>query len=103
MSASLSASQEQAVSAPTESESADADETSAAAGAAGGEVDDLIAKAAAAVEAHGAAAQLSRFRMARLSADAASTLRSAIAHETPTVPGKPSRGVTSGTRLDVQR
>jgi hypothetical protein len=41
--------------------------------------------------------------MAKLSADAAASLRSAIIGETPTVPGQPHRGVTSGTRLDVQR
>ncbi len=66
-------------------------------------VDDLISKAAVAVEGHAAAAQLSRARMARLSADAAATRRSAIVGETPTTPGMPSRGVTSGTKLDVQR
>ena len=78
--------------------------TAAAAGAAaGGDVDDLISKAALAVEGHEASARVSRFRMARLSADAAATLRTAIAHEAPTQPGMPSRGVTSGTRLDVQR
>lgn len=69
----------------------------------GTEVDDLISKAAVAVEGHAAAAHTARLRMARLSADAAASLRSAIVGETPTEPGMPSRGVTSGTRLDVQR
>jgi hypothetical protein len=69
----------------------------------GGEVDDLISKAAVAVDGHATVAQQSRLRMARLSADAAASLRSAIIGETPTVPGQPSRGITSGTRLDVQR
>lgn len=69
----------------------------------GTEVDDLISKAAVAVEGHAAAAQLSRARMARLSADAAATLRSAIEGESPSGPGEPPKGVTSGTRLDVQR
>jgi hypothetical protein len=67
------------------------------------EVDDLIAKAAVAVEEHATASQLSRQRMARLSADAASSLRSAIEAEAPSGPGHPPRGVTSGSRLDVQR
>lgn len=69
----------------------------------GGEVDDLISKAAVAVDSHATASQLARLRMARLSADAAASLRSAIIGETPTEPGMPRRGVTSGTRLDVQR
>lgn len=69
----------------------------------GTEVDDLIAKAAVAVDGHATAAQASRLRMARLSADAAASLRSAIIGETPTMPGMPHRGVTSGTKLDVQR
>ena len=69
----------------------------------GGPVDDLISKAAVAVEGHAVAAELSRNRMARLSADAAASLRSAIIGETPTEPGMPARGTTSGTRLDVQR
>jgi hypothetical protein len=67
------------------------------------EVDDLISTAAVAVEGHAAATQLSRLRMARLSADAAASLRSAIEGESPSGPGQPARGVTSGTRLDVQR
>ncbi len=67
------------------------------------DVEDLISKAALAVDGHATAAQLSRTRMARLSSDAAASLRSAIIGETPTVPGMPRRGVTSGTRLDVQR
>ncbi|MFI5231591.1 MAG: hypothetical protein ACHQSE_03660 [Gemmatimonadales bacterium] len=66
-------------------------------------VDDLISKAAVAVEGHAASAQLSRARMARLSADAAASLRSAIEGEGPSGPGEPPKGVTSGTRLDVQR
>jgi hypothetical protein len=69
----------------------------------GTEVDDLISKAAVAVEGHAATSQLARLRMARLSADAAASLRSAIVGETPTEPGQPGRGVTSGSRLDVQR
>jgi hypothetical protein len=69
----------------------------------GTEVDDLISKAAVAVEGHVASAQLSRSRMARLSADAAASLRSAIEGESPSGPGEPPKGVTSGTRLDVQR
>jgi len=69
----------------------------------GTEVDDLISKAAVAVEGHAASAQLSRSRMARLSADAAASLRSAIEGESPSGPGEPPKGVTSGTRLDVQR
>jgi hypothetical protein len=69
----------------------------------GDEVDDLISKAAVAVDGHATLAQQSRLRMARLSADAAASLRSAIVGETPAVPGQPSRGINSGTRLDVQR
>lgn len=69
----------------------------------GTEVDDLISKAAVAVEGHAASAQSSRNRMARLSAESAASLRSAIIFETPTEVGKPSRGVTAGSRLDVQR
>jgi hypothetical protein len=66
-------------------------------------VDDLISKAAVAVEGHVAAAQLSRLRMARLSSDAAASLKSAIEGESPSGPGDPPRGITAGTRLDVQR
>ena len=69
----------------------------------GTEVDDLISKAAVAVEGHAASTQVSRLRMARLSADAAASLRSAIVGETPVEEGSGPRGVTSGTRLDVQR
>jgi hypothetical protein len=69
----------------------------------GDQVDDLISKAAVAVDGHATVAQQSRLRMARLSADAAASLRSAIVGETPSVPGQPSKGITSGTRLDVQR
>ena len=69
----------------------------------GTEVDDLISKAAVAVDGHVASAQLSRARMARLSADAAASLRSAIEGESPSGPGEPPKGVTAGTRLDVQR
>jgi hypothetical protein len=69
----------------------------------GTEVDDLISKAAVAVEGHAASTQALRVRMSRLSVDAAASLRSAIVGESPAEPGMPSRGVTSGTRLDVQR
>ena len=69
----------------------------------GTDLEDLIAKAAVAVEAHAESAQRSRFRLARLSLDAEASLRSAIAGESSTVPGAPSRGVTSGSKLDVQR
>jgi hypothetical protein len=65
-------------------------------------VDDLISKAAVAVEAHVVTAQVARSRMAKLSAEAAASLRAAIEGEAPAPPGAPSRGVTSGTRLDVQ-
>jgi hypothetical protein len=69
----------------------------------GSDVDDLISKAAVAVEGHAASAQSSRLRMARLSADAAASLRSALVGEAPIEEGSGPRGVTSGTRLDVQR
>ena len=98
VSASLDAFKDGADPGAGESDSSAAEDTAGTAPADGTEVDDLISKAAVAVEGHAASAQLSRFRMARLSADAA-----AIANEAPAVPGKPSRGVTSGTRLDVQR
>jgi len=85
-------------------EQAGADEAEQAASASEStEMDDLISKAAVAVEGHAAAAELSRVRMARLSTDAEKSLRSAIIGETPPQPGMPARGVTSGTRLDVQR
>jgi hypothetical protein len=67
------------------------------------EVDDLIAKAAVALEGHASAAQAARTRMARLSADAAASLRSAIEGESPSGTERSARGATSGTRLDVQR
>jgi hypothetical protein len=65
-------------------------------------VDDLISKAAIAVDAHMVTAQVARSRMAKLSAEAAASLRSAIEGEAQAAPGAPSKGVTSGTRLDVQ-
>jgi hypothetical protein len=94
VSASLDAFKEGTEPAPTES-------APVATGA--GVVDDLISKAAVAVEGHAASAQVSRLRMARLTADAAASLRSAIEGESPSGPGEPPKGMPSGTRLDVQR
>ena len=58
----------------------------------GTEVDDLISKAALAVEGHADRRGDPRTRMTRLSADAAASLRSAIANETPTDAGQAPRG-----------
>ena len=66
------------------------------------ELEDLIAKAAVAVEAHAVASERSRKRLARLSVEAEASLR-AISNESRSGEGLPRGAGTAGSKLDVQR